>query len=55
MSSEEEMVCAEGFGTFPVQGNNICSAVDGKSTKQYIHSHFVLGPGKTGNASLLLC
>lgn len=36
------------------QKKNVCSLVDGKSTKYSIHRHFVLGPGKTGNISFML-
>lgn len=44
----------ECFGNFLLQRKNVCSLVDGKSTKYSIHRHFVLDPGKTGNISFML-
>ena len=53
--SEEETVCARMFWQLSTPTEkNVCSLVDGKSTKYSIHRHFVLGPGKTGNISFML-
>ena len=48
-------MCQNVLATFYSSGNTVCSLVDGKSTEHSIHSHFVLGPGKTGSIPFLLC
>lgn len=47
-------MCQNVLATFYSNRKNVCSLVDGKSTKYSIHRHFVLGPGKTGNISFML-